>query len=80
MTGMGLDAGGTGATAYADAVAVYLAFAVDQIADRFIDICRRGTCETKQRSVNTFGTTSDPDDLGLCRGESLSAMSAGNLQ
>src|SRR5690606_17272058 len=31
--GRGLDAGGTGATAYAEAVAVFLAFAVDRAAD-----------------------------------------------
>lgn len=31
--GVGLEAGGTGATAYADAVATYLAFAVDKMAD-----------------------------------------------
>jgi putative DNA methylase len=31
--GRGLDAGGTGAAAYADAVATYLAFAVDRAAD-----------------------------------------------
>ncbi len=31
--GRGLDAGGTGATAYAEAVATYLAFAVDRAAD-----------------------------------------------
>ena len=31
--GQGLDAGGTGATAYGDAVAVYLAFCVDRCAD-----------------------------------------------
>jgi putative DNA methylase len=31
--GQGLDTGGTGATAYADAVAVYLAFAIDRLAD-----------------------------------------------
>jgi putative DNA methylase len=31
--GPGLDAGGTGATAYADAVCVYLAFAVSRLAD-----------------------------------------------
>lgn len=31
--GRGLDAGGIGATAYADAVAVYLAFAIDRLAD-----------------------------------------------
>jgi putative DNA methylase len=30
--GQGLDAGGTGAVAYADAVAVYLAFAIDRMA------------------------------------------------
>lgn len=31
--GEGLDAGGTGASAYADAIAVYLAFAIDRLAD-----------------------------------------------
>ena len=31
--GQGIDTGGTGATAYADAVAVYLAFAIDRLAD-----------------------------------------------
>ncbi len=31
--GLGLDAGGTGATAYGDAVAVYLAFAIDKSAN-----------------------------------------------
>ncbi|RMD63416.1 DUF1156 domain-containing protein, partial [Candidatus Parcubacteria bacterium] len=31
--GQGLDAGGTGATAYGDAVAVYLAFATDKLSD-----------------------------------------------
>tara|TARA_R110001583_G_scaffold195405_1_gene372883 strand:- start:6693 stop:9632 length:2940 start_codon:yes stop_codon:yes gene_type:complete len=31
--GMGIDAGGTGATAYGDALAVYLAFAVDRLTD-----------------------------------------------
>jgi putative DNA methylase len=31
--GIGLDAGGTGASAYAEAVATYLAFAIDRLAD-----------------------------------------------
>jgi putative DNA methylase len=31
--GVGIDAGGSGATAYGDAVAVYLAFALDRLAD-----------------------------------------------
>jgi putative DNA methylase len=30
---LGLDAGGTGATAYADAVAVYLAFVISKVAN-----------------------------------------------
>jgi len=31
--GKGLDDGGAGATAYADALGVYLAFAIDRLAD-----------------------------------------------
>ena len=42
--------GGTGATAYADAVAVYLAFAVEQSRDYWIDDLRLGTC----RPTNEF--------------------------
>lgn len=37
--GHSLDAGGTGATAYADAVAVYLAFAMSKAADRNSSLC-----------------------------------------
>ena len=35
----GFDSGGTGATAYADAVSVYLAFAVDRSADFWCNLC-----------------------------------------
>lgn len=37
--GKGLDAGGYGAHAYGDAVATYLAFAVDRLANRLSTIC-----------------------------------------
>ena len=37
--GQGLDAGGTGATAYGDAVAVYLAFVLDKCSDYWSTIC-----------------------------------------
>lgn len=37
--GRGFDSGGTGATAYADAVSVYLAFAVDRSADFWCNLC-----------------------------------------
>ena len=35
----GLDAGGTGATAYAEAVSMYLALAVDKLADYNSTLC-----------------------------------------
>jgi putative DNA methylase len=50
---VGLHAGGTGAAAYADAIATYLAFAVDKAADRNTTLC---AWETKMdRMRNTFG-------------------------
>jgi putative DNA methylase len=48
-----LDDGGTGATAYADAVAAYLALGVDRLADRSSTICGWDSGFTKIR--NTFG-------------------------
>ena len=48
-----LDAGGAHATAYADAVAAYLAFGVDRLADRSSTICGWDSGFTKIR--NTFG-------------------------
>jgi len=51
--GLGLDAGGSGATAYGDAVAVYLTFGVDRLSDRCSTICSWDTGYTKIR--NTFG-------------------------
>ena len=37
--GQGFDSGGTGATAYAEAISVYLAFAVDRSADFWCNLC-----------------------------------------
>ncbi len=37
--GLGIDAGGIGATAYGDAMSVYLAFAVDKGADHWSSLC-----------------------------------------
>ena len=51
--GLGLDAGGTGATAYTDAMAVYLAFVVDKVADYWSSICSWHNSGEKMR--NTFG-------------------------
>lgn len=54
----GLDAGGNGATAYADAVAVYLAFAVDRMSDSSSSL----TSWTAQRDTlrNTFSRQALP--------------------
>ncbi|MEJ5209327.1 DUF1156 domain-containing protein [Denitratimonas sp. CY0512] len=49
--GRGLDAGGTGATAYAEAVGVYLAFLVDQVANHQSTICGWNHPNTQMRSV-----------------------------
>ena len=56
--GVGLDAGGGGATAYADAVCVYLAFAISKLADRGSSICTWSTVRDSTR--NTFARQSIP--------------------
>ena len=51
--GMGLDAGGKGATAYAEAIGVYLAFGVDRCAD-FSNTCTRWVAGN-QKVMNLYG-------------------------
>ena len=53
-----LREGGTGATAYAEAVGVYLAFAVDKVADYWSSICTWHVSGEKIR--NTFGRQAIP--------------------
>ncbi|EPV0080023.1 DUF1156 domain-containing protein [Pseudomonas aeruginosa] len=56
--GLGLDQGGTGAMAYAQAVGVYLAFALNKMADRGSSICTWFTERDSTR--NTFGRQAIP--------------------
>ncbi|MFN7204897.1 MAG: DUF1156 domain-containing protein [Burkholderiales bacterium] len=56
--GRGLDAGGTGATAYAEAVGVYLAFAIDKASDYWSSICTWHS--SKDLIRNTFGRQAIP--------------------
>lgn len=49
--GCGLDAGGQGATGYAQAVGVYLSFLVDQVANHASTICGWNHPNTQMRSV-----------------------------
>jgi putative DNA methylase len=53
-----LNDGGTGATAYADAVATYLAFAVDKLSDRNSTICSWDMSRDSTR--NTFARQAIP--------------------
>nr|WP_265289356.1 DUF1156 domain-containing protein [Verminephrobacter eiseniae] len=56
--GLGLDAGGSAATAYGEAVGVYLAFAKDKCADYWSSICTWHNSGEKMR--NTFGRQAIP--------------------
>ena len=55
--------GGSGATAYADAVLTYLAFAVDKCADYWSTICIWHN--SREQISHTFGPPGDSDDVGL---------------
>jgi len=56
--GKGINDGGTGTTAYADAVATYLAFAVDKLADRNSVISSWAI--DREHSINTFARQAIP--------------------
>ena len=56
--GRGLDAGGSGATAYAEAVGVYLAFSIDKASDYWSSICTWHS--SKDLIRNTFGRQAIP--------------------
>lgn len=56
--GIGLDAGGTGASAYAEAVGVYLAFSIDKASDYWSSICTWHS--SKDLIRNTFGRQAIP--------------------
>jgi len=73
-----LSEGGTGAQAYADAVATYLAFAVDKAADYWSTLCSWHTSGEKMR--NTFGRQALPMvwDYAECNPFSDSTGSWGN--
>lgn len=49
--GVGLDAGGTGATAYAQAVGVYLGFLVSQVANHSSSVCGWNSANAQMRGV-----------------------------
>ena len=70
--------GGTGATAYADAVAVYLAFAVDKAADGSTTLCVWSSLPSKLHIVNTFGRQALPMTWDYAE-SNVFADSSGNI-
>ncbi|PVZ72599.1 DUF1156 domain-containing protein [Pelagibaculum spongiae] len=56
--GLGIDGGGKGATAYGDALAVYLGFVSDKVSDYWSSICSWHSSGEKMR--NTFGRQAIP--------------------
>lgn len=58
--GLGLDVGGLGATAYAEALGVYLAFAVDRVIDRHTCIATWDSSPSKLQLRNTFARQAIP--------------------
>lgn len=77
-----LAEGGTGATAYAEAVGVYLAFALDKVADRGSSIGRWDPTPTQSGIINTFSRQALPmtwdfaesNPLGEASGNYISAV------
>ena len=74
----GLEAGGSGATAYAEAVSVYLAFVVDRMRD-FYEFALRLVIERQRNVVQAILATSHADDMGLCRRPIRSLKSSRDL-
>jgi putative DNA methylase len=56
----GLDAGGSGATAYGEAVGVYLGFACSRLTDRFSTVCAWDSHKSAEKIRNTFGRQAIP--------------------
>lgn len=74
--GLGLEQGGTGAAAYADAIAVYLAFSIDKASDYWSTICSWHS--SKELIRNTFGRQAIPMTWDYAETNPLSD-SAGNV-
>lgn len=73
---VGIEAGGSGATAYGDALAVYLGFAVSKLADRGSTICSWDSSRSSIR--NTFGRQAIPMTWDFAEPNPLST-STGNF-
>ena len=73
--GRGLDAGGEGATAYAEAVGVFMAFAISRSADRGSSICSWYSSPKMEALRNTFGRQAVPMTWDFAEGNPFSDSS-----
>ena len=73
--GVPLRDGWTGATAYAEAVGVYLAFAISKLADRGSTICTWDSSPKMEALRNTFGRQAIPMVWDFAEGNPFSASS-----
>ena len=73
--GAPLRDGGTGATAYGEAVGVYLAFAISKLADRGSTICSWDSSPKMEALRNTFGRQAIPMVWDFAEGNPFSASS-----
>lgn len=73
--GLGIDAGGIGSTAYGDALAVYLGFALDRSADRGSTICSWDSSPKMEALRNTFGRQAIPMTWDFAEGNPFSDSS-----
>ena len=73
--GLGLDAGGLGATAYAEAVGVFMAFAISRSADRGSSICSWDSSPKMEALRNTFGRQAIPMTWDFAEGNPFSDSS-----
>ncbi|MBG0709916.1 DUF1156 domain-containing protein [Enterobacter hormaechei] len=79
--GVALEAGGTGATAYAQAIGVYLVFSLDKVVDRGSSLGRWDPTPTQSGIINTFSRQALPmtwdfaesNPLGQASGNFVSA-------
>lgn len=74
----GLDAGGDGARAYAEALSVYLAFAVDKAAEGSSTVCVWSSLPSKLHIVSTFGRQALPMTWDYAE-SNVFADSSGNI-
>lgn len=74
---LGLDSGGTGATAYAEAVGVYLSLACSRLADRSSTICSWDSHKSAEKIRNTFARQALPMTWDFAEANIFSESSGG---